>query len=159
MRIISYNVNGIRAAIKKGFFDWLKTNPADVICLQETKATQGDVDVKQLEALGYHHYWYSAQKKGYSGVAVFTKIKPDNVQYGTGHKLSDDEGRVIQLDFKDVRLINAYFPSGTSGDLRQTFKYEWLDEMNKYLNKLRKKTTKLILCGDYNIAHTEIDIH
>ena len=106
MRIISYNVNGIRAAIKKGFFDWLKTNPADVICLQETKATQGDVDVKQLEALGYHHYWYSAQKKGYSGVAVFTKIKPDNVQYGTGHKVSDDEGRVIQLDFKDVRLIN-----------------------------------------------------
>ncbi|MEO5947082.1 MAG: exodeoxyribonuclease III [Chitinophagaceae bacterium] len=139
MKIISYNVNGIRAAIKKGFFDWLRTNPADVICLQETKATQGDVDVKQLEALGYHHYWYSAQKKGYSGVAVFTKIKPDNVEYGTGHIVSDDEGRVIQLDFKDVRLINAYFPSGTSGDLRQSFKYEWLDEMNKYLNKLRKK--------------------
>ena len=110
MRIISYNLNGIRAAIKKGFLDWLKTDPADVICIQETKAHQGDVDVKQLEALGYHHYWFSARKKGYSGVAVFTKIKPDNVTYGNGHGSSDDEGRVIQLDFKDVKLINAYFP-------------------------------------------------
>lgn len=159
MRIISYNVNGIRAAIKKGFFDWLKTHPADVICLQETKATQHDVDTKQLDAMGYQHFWYSAQKKGYSGVAVFTKIKPDNVVYGTGHTVSDDEGRVIQLDFKDVRVINAYFPSGTSGDVRQTFKYEWLDEFNKYLIKLRKKHPNMILCGDYNIAHTEIDIH
>lgn len=159
MRIISYNVNGIRAAIKKGFFDWLKTNPADVICLQETKAVQGDVDVKQLEALGFHHYWFSAQKKGYSGVAVFTKIKPDKVEYGNGHGPSDDEGRVIQLDFKDVKLINAYFPSGTSGDLRQEFKYKWLDEIYTWLEKLRKKTPQLILCGDYNIAHKEIDIH
>ncbi len=159
MRIISYNVNGIRAAIKKGFFDWLKTNPADVICLQETKAVQGDVDVKQLEELGFHHYWFSAQKKGYSGVAVFTKIKPDKVEYGNGHGPSDDEGRVIQLDFKDVKLINAYFPSGTSGDERQDFKYKWLDEFNGWLNKLRKKNPKLILCGDYNIAHKEIDIH
>jgi len=159
MRIISYNVNGIRAAIKKGFIDWLKTNPADVICLQETKAVQGDVDVKQLEALGFHHYWFSAQKKGYSGVAVFTKIKPDKVEYGNGHGPSDDEGRVIQLDFKDIKLINAYFPSGTSGDERQDFKYKWLDEFNGWLNKLKKKTPKLILCGDYNIAHKEIDIH
>jgi exodeoxyribonuclease-3 len=159
MRIISYNVNGIRAAIKKGFFEWLKTNPADVICLQETKAVQGDVDVKQLETLGFHHYWFSAQKKGYSGVAVFTKIKPDNVEYGNGHGPSDDEGRVIQLDFKDVKLINAYFPSGTSGDLRQDFKYQWLDEFNAWLEKQRNKTPKLILCGDYNIAHKEIDIH
>ena len=119
MRIISYNVNGIRAAIKKGFIDWLKTNPADIICLQETKATKDDVDVKQLEALGFHHHWYSAQKKGYSGVAVFSKIKPDKVEYGNGHAASDDEGRVIQLDFGDIRLINAYFPSGTSGDERQ----------------------------------------
>ncbi len=159
MRIISYNVNGIRAAIKKGFLDWLKTNPADIICVQETKAVKDDVDHKQFNDLGYHNYWYSAQKKGYSGVAVFTKLKPDNVQYGTGHKVSDDEGRVIQLDFKDVRLINAYFPSGTSGDERQTFKYAWLDEINAYLNQVKKKYPKLILCGDYNIAHKEIDIH
>lgn len=159
MRIISYNVNGIRAAIKKGFFDWLKTNPADVICLQETKAVQGDVDVKKLEELGYNHYWFSAQKKGYSGVAVFTSIKPDNVEYGNGHGPSDDEGRVIQLDFKGIRLINAYFPSGTSGGERQEFKYRWLDEFMTWLNKLKKKHPRLILCGDYNIAHKEIDIH
>jgi len=159
MRIISYNVNGIRAAIKKGFIDWLKTNPADVICVQETKASQGDVDIKQIEALGYHHYWYSAQKKGYSGVAVFSKIKPDKVEYGNGNQVSDDEGRVIQLLFKDILVINAYFPSGTSGDIRQTFKYQWLDEFHIWINKLKKKQPKLILCGDYNIAHKEIDIH
>lgn len=159
MRIISYNVNGIRAAIKKGFLDWLKTDPADIICVQETKATKEDVDHQLFTALGYHNYWFSAQKKGYSGVAVFTKIKPDKVEYGHGHGPSDDEGRVLQLDFGDVRLINAYFPSGTSGDERQSFKYKWLDEFNTWLNKLKKKHPKLILCGDYNIAHHEIDIH
>lgn len=159
MKIISYNVNGIRAAIKKDFISWLKTKPADVICIQETKATPGDVDVKQLEALGFHHYWFSAQKKGYSGVAVFTKIKPDKVAMGNGHGPSDEEGRVIQLDFGDTKLINAYFPSGTSGDIRQDFKYQWLDEFYSWLTKIKKKTPKLILCGDYNIAHQEIDIH
>jgi len=159
MRIISYNVNGIRAAIKKGFVDWLHTDPADVICVQETKAEKENIDHEAFTKLGYTGYWFSAQKKGYSGVAVFTKIKPDNVQYGTGHKVSDDEGRVLQLDFGDTRLINAYFPSGTSGDVRQTFKYEWLDEFFVYQDELRKKYPKLILCGDYNIAHKEIDIH
>ena len=159
MRIISYNVNGIRAAIKKGFIDWLKTNPADIICLQETKAEHTDIDVKLLENLGFQHHWFSAQKKGYSGVAVFTKIKPDKVTIGSGIQSSDDEGRVIQLDFGDIRLINAYFPSGTSGDERQKFKYVWLDEFNAYLDKLKKKHKKIILCGDYNIAHNEIDIH
>lgn len=159
MRIISYNVNGIRAAVKKGFFDWLKTNPADVICLQETKATQHDVDVKQLEALGFHHYWFSAQKKGYSGVAIFSKIKPDEVIYGQANEASDFEGRVIQANFGNVRLINAYFPSGTSGDERQQFKYQWLDTFENYLQNLRKTTPALIVVGDYNIAHNEIDIH
>ena len=159
MRIISYNVNGIRAAIKKGFFDWLETNPADIICLQETKANKEDVDVERLHALGYQDYWFSAQKKGYSGVAVFTRIKPDKVELGNGHGPSDDEGRVIQLDFGDIRLINAYFPSGTSGEERQNFKYQWLDECYAWLQRLKKKYPKLILCGDYNIAHTEIDIH
>jgi len=159
MRIISYNVNGIRAAIKKGLLDWLKTNPADIICIQETKATKEDVDHKPFNELGYYDYWFSAQKKGYSGVAVFTKIKPDNVEYGNGHGPSDDEGRVIQLDFGDIQLINAYFPSGTSGDERQDFKYVWLDEFYTWVNKLRKKKPNLILCGDYNIAHNEIDIH
>jgi exodeoxyribonuclease-3 len=159
MRIISYNVNGIRAAINKGLIEWLKTNPADVICVQETKALKENVDHKSFNDLGYHDYWFSAQKKGYSGVAVFTRKKPDNIEYGTGHKVSDDEGRVIQLDFGDVRLINAYFPSGTSGDERQSFKYVWLDEFFAFLTGLKKKYPKLILCGDYNIAHKEIDIH
>ncbi|MFN3667076.1 MAG: exodeoxyribonuclease III [Sediminibacterium sp.] len=159
MRIISYNVNGIRAAIKKGFLDWLKTDPADVICVQETKAVEDDVDHKPFHKLGFHQYWYSAKKKGYSGVAVFTKIKPDYVEYGNGHGPSDDEGRVIQLDFGKIRLINAYFPSGTSGHERQEFKYQWLDECYNWLKKLRKTHPNLILCGDYNIAHKEIDIH
>lgn len=159
MRIISYNVNGIRAAIKKGFIEWLQTDPADVICIQETKASRDDVNYKLINDLGYHDYWFSAQKKGYSGVAVFTKIKPDNVVTGNGHTASDDEGRVIQLDFGATRLINAYFPSGTSGEHRQSFKYEWLNEFFTYLNALRKTNPQIILCGDYNIAHREIDIH
>jgi len=159
MKIISYNVNGIRAAIKKGFIDWLKTNPADVICIQETKANESDVDVKELEALGFEHHWFSANKKGYSGVAVFSKIKPDAVKKGNGHPESDFEGRVIELMFGDIKLINAYFPSGTSGEDRQSFKYKWLDEMGAYLKKEIKKHPKMILCGDYNIAHEEIDIH
>ena len=160
MRIISYNVNGIRAAIKKGFIEWLKTDPADIICLQETKATKDDVDVKEINALGYQDYWYSASsKKGYSGVAVFTKIKPDKVVTGNGHTQSDDEGRVIQLHFGKLLLINAYFPSGTSGEERQSFKMEWLNEMLPYLNKTKQNFEGIILCGDYNIAHTPIDIH
>jgi exodeoxyribonuclease-3 len=159
MRIISYNVNGIRAAMNKGFCDWLKTDPADIICLQETKATKDNVNCQPFVDCGYYHYWFSAQKKGYSGVAVLTKIKPDHVEYGISHAVSDDEGRVIQLDFGDIRLINAYFPSGSSGDERQDVKYKWLDDLFNYLQELKKKYPKLILCGDYNIAHTEIDIH
>jgi exodeoxyribonuclease III len=159
LRIISYNVNGIRAAMNKGLIDWMKGNPADIICVQETKAVKDNVDHKQFTDLGYHDYWFSAQKKGYSGVAIFTKINPDHVEYGTGHKLSDDEGRVLQMDFGEIRLINAYFPSGTSGEERQEFKYKWLDEFLVYLETLKKKRPKLILGGDYNIAHKEIDIH
>src|ERR1700704_4987141 len=158
MRIISYNVNGIRSAINKGFLDWLKTDPADVICIQETKAQQENVDHAPFTAIGYTNYWFSAQKKGYSGVAVFTKIKPDHIEYGNDHAVSNDEGRILQMDFGDIRLINAYFPSGTSGDERQAFKYIWLNEFYIYLDKLKRKYPKLVLCGDYNIAHKEIDI-
>lgn len=159
MKIISYNVNGIRAAIKKGFIDWLSTYPADIICLQETKAAPDDIDLTPIHELGYKDYWYNAEKKGYSGVAVFTKITPDEVKRGNGYLQSDSEGRVIELTFGDVKLINAYFPSGTSGDERQQYKYVWLNEMQEYLNLLQKTFPKIILCGDYNIAHREIDIH
>ena len=145
--------------MQKGFVQWLKTNPADVICVQETKALKENVHHQLITDLGYQDYWFSARKKGYSGVAVFTKITPDHVEYGNGHGPSDEEGRVIQLDFGNIRLINAYFPSGTSGGERQEFKYQWLDEFSAYLKKLRKKHSHLILCGDYNIAHQEIDIH
>ena len=159
VRIISYNVNGIRAAINKGFIEWLKTDPADIICLQETKATKENVDCSVFNELGFTDCWYSAQKKGYSGVSVLSKIKPDNITYGNGDRVTDDEGRIIQLDFGKVRLINCYFPSGTTGDERQTVKYEWLNAFRSYLDDLRKKIPKLIVCGDYNIAHKEIDIH
>jgi exodeoxyribonuclease-3 len=159
MRIISYNLNGIRAAIKKGFLDWLKTDPADVICLQEVKAHIGDIDVNGIKEAGYDSYWFCAQKKGYSGVGILTKIKPTAFHEGCNMEQSDFEGRVIRADFDDVSVISAYFPSGTSGEIRQSYKYIWLDEFMAYLNELRKTRKKLIVCGDYNIAHTEIDIH
>lgn len=159
MRIISYNLNGIRAAIRKGFMEWLSTDPADVICLQETKAVRENIDFEELNKLGYKDYWFSAEKKGYSGVAIFTKVEPDKVHYGNGMKQSDIEGRVIRADFGDISVISAYFPSGTSGSVRQDYKYEWLDDFYKYLNKLRKTRPNLIICGDYNICLKEIDIH
>jgi exodeoxyribonuclease-3 len=159
MRIVSYNVNGIRAAIKKGLIEWLTEYPVDIFCVQETKATQDDIDPSLFTQLGYHVCWFSAQKKGYSGVAVFTKIKPDLVQTGNGFELSDFEGRVIRVDIGDITIVNAYFPSGSSGDERQTYKYQWLKEFESYLKKLQKKRPKIILAGDYNIAHKEIDIH
>jgi exodeoxyribonuclease-3 len=159
MRIVSYNLNGIRAAIKKGLIEWLKEYPVDVLCVQETKATPEDIDLDLFTSLGYHIAWYPAQKKGYSGVAVFSKKKPTQVICGTGHEMSDFEGRVIRVDFGDLTIINAYFPSGTSGDERQTYKYQWLNEFYQWIETLKKERPKIIVAGDYNIAHTEIDIH
>ena len=159
MRIISYNVNGIRSAMNKGFADWLQTDPADVICLQEIKANRENVDIEKIESLGYQTYLYPAQKKGYSGVAIFSKITPDNIVYGSSIEQSDFEGRVIRADFGNLSIFSAYFPSGTSGDERQTYKYQWLKEFGDYLNLLRKTKHQLVICGDYNIAHAEIDIH
>ncbi len=159
MRIISYNVNGIRSAIKKGFLDWLATNPADVVCLQEIKAEKSNIDHQALEELGYHNYWFPAEKKGYSGVAVFTRIQPDALFYGNGVLQSDSEGRVIRADYGDLSVINAYFPSGTTGDIRQTYKYQWLEEFFDYILELRTTRPNLVICGDYNIAHRPIDIH
>ncbi|KAA9041684.1 exodeoxyribonuclease III [Ginsengibacter hankyongi] len=159
MRIITYNVNGIRAAIKRGFIDWLKTDPADIVCIQEVKAHEADIDRVAIESAGYRPYFFLAQKKGYSGVGILTKIEPTNVEYGHGKEQSDFEGRVLRADFGDITLINAYFPSGTTGEPRQSYKYIWLDEFLDYLNELRKTRTKIIVCGDYNIAHKDIDIH
>ena len=159
MRIISYNVNGIRAAIKKGFLEWIQTNPADIICLQETKANQEDIDTEAFEKAGYHSYCFSAKKKGYSGVMIMSRKKPDAVHYGSNMEQSDFEGRVIRADYGDITVINAYYPSGTSGDERQDYKYVWLNEFQEFLNTLKKERPKLIVVGDYNIAHEAIDIH
>ena len=159
MRIISYNVNGIRAAIKKGFDEWLLSDPADIICLQESKATQEDVDHAVFDKAGYHSYWFTAQKKGYSGVVILTKIKPDAVHYGSNMEQSDMEGRVIRADFGDITIVNAYYPSGTSGDERQAYKYIWLNQFQAFLDELKKTRPHLIVVGDYNIAHEAIDIH
>ena len=159
MRIISYNVNGLRSAIKKGFTEWLGTDPADIICLQEVKAEKDQVDHLAIENLGYQTFWYPAEKKGYSGVAIFTRIQPDKVFYGNGIMQSDSEGRVLRADFGELTVISAYFPSGTSGDIRQVYKYQWLDEFFEYIQILRQERPKLIICGDYNIAHKAIDIH
>jgi exodeoxyribonuclease III len=159
MRIISYNVNGLRAAMKKGFCEWLETDPADIICLQETKASEADIDCNAITALGYETHWFSAEKKGYSGVAIFTKIKANAVFCGNNITQSDSEGRVLRADFDDITLINAYFPSGTSGDLRQDYKYVWLNEFQQYITSLKDSRPNLIVTGDYNIAHREIDIH
>lgn len=158
-KIISYNVNGIRAAMTKGFTDWLKAANPDVLCLQEIKAEQSQVDVAEFERLGYHHYWYPAQKKGYSGVAILTKQKPDHVEYGCGIAEYDAEGRVIRADYGDVSVISVYHPSGSSGEDRQAFKMVWLADFQKYVDSLKKKRPKLIISGDYNICHQAIDIH
>ncbi len=158
-RIITYNVNGIRAAIKKGFLDWLATDPADILCLQEIKAHKENIDAEAITKLGYHQYWYPAQKKGYSGVAVFSKKEPVKVFYGNNIQQSDAEGRVLRLDFDDWMLINAYFPSGTSGEIRQAYKYQWLDEFYNYVGQFTKEGKKVVICGDYNICHKPIDIH
>lgn len=159
MQIISYNVNGIRAAIKKGLMEWFQEVNIDVFCVQETKASPDDIDISIFTSLGYHVAWYPAQKKGYSGVAIFSKIKPDNIVYGNGYEMSDAEGRVVRVDIGNLTIVNAYFPSGTSGDERQTYKYQWLNEFYEYIQALKKERPEIIVAGDYNIAHKEIDIH
>lgn len=158
MKIISYNVNGIRAALKKGFADWLQEENPDIICLQETKANEDQVETNLISDLGYHLYWFSAEKKGYSGVAIFTKQKPDKVVYGIGIEKYDFEGRTIRADFGDFTLINSYFPSGTTGTIRQDYKMEYLSDVQKYVDELKKERQNIILCGDYNICHKAIDI-
>lgn len=159
MRIISYNVNGIRAAINKGFFEWLEAAAPDVICIQETKAQPEQIDTEGLKKLGYDSFIHSAQKKGYSGVAIFSKIKPDHVEIGCGIDYIDFEGRIIRADFGDLSVISVYMPSGSSGDLRQEVKMKFLGDFQEYINKLKEERPNLIISGDYNICHKAIDIH
>ncbi len=158
MKIITYNVNGLRAAVSKGLPEWLVQENPDILCLQETKLQPDQYPAEVFEALGYKAYLYSAQKKGYSGVAILTKQEPDHVEYGMGIEAYDNEGRFIRADFGDLSVVSVYHPSGTSGDERQAFKMVWLEDFQKYVTELRKTRPNLILCGDYNIAHTEIDL-
>ncbi|HAO14038.1 MAG TPA: exodeoxyribonuclease III [Tenacibaculum sp.] len=159
MKIISYNVNGIRAAIKKGFLEWLKQADPDVLCIQETKAQQNQLNANDFIEAGYpFQYWFSAQKKGYSGVAVFCKNEPNHVEYGTGIESMDFEGRNLRVDYDDVSIMSLYLPSGTNID-RLNYKLTYMKEFQEYINTLKEKHSNIIICGDYNICHEEIDIH
>ena len=159
MKIISYNVNGIRAALKKGFLDWLQAANPDVICIQETKAHKEQLDLSLFEDAGYpYHFWFSAQKKGYSSVAVLCKEKPNHIEFGTGIESMDFEGRNLRVDFDNVSIMSLYLPSGTNLD-RLNFKLNYMDEFQEYINKLKQEIPNLVICGDYNICHEEIDIH
>lgn len=159
MKIYSYNVNGIRAAMTKGFMSWLEQSQADVVCIQETKAQTDQIPMLEFKSLGYDCYALSAKKRGYSGVAILTKHTPKNVVYGCGQEIYDNEGRMVRLDFENLSVASIYHPSGTSGEERQAFKMKWLDFFQSYALELQKQIPPLVLCGDYNICHREIDIH
>ena len=159
MKIISYNVNGIRAAIKKGFIEWLKNSNTDVICIQEIKANADQLDLSLFSEIGYkYNYWFSAQKKGYSGVAILSKHKPKHIEYGTGIDHMDFEGRNLRIDFEKISVMSLYLPSGTN-IARLEYKFQYMKEFKDYVQKLKENIPNLVICGDYNICHKAIDIH
>lgn len=160
MKIVSYNVNGLRSAINKGLVEWLQDVKADVVCLQEIKCSLNDVSLFLFEELGYlYNTFHSAQKKGYSGVAILSKLKPNNIKIGCDIEIYDAEGRILQYDFETFSVINVYMPSGSSGDVRQAFKYSWMKDFYKYISTVLVGIKSLVVCGDYNICHQAIDIH
>ena len=159
MKIISYNVNGIRAAMKKGFIDWLILEQPDVVCVQEIKALRDQIDIEALEKVGYkYNYWFSAEKKGYSGVGIISKQEPNNVIYGTGISEMDFEGRNLRVDFDQLSIMSLYLPSGTNLD-RLEFKLSYMDKFYDYVSNLKKTNPNLVIAGDFNICHKAIDIH
>lgn len=158
MKIVSYNVNGIRAALSKGFLNWAKASNVDVICLQEIKAQKDQLDLTLFEELYPYNYWFSAEKKGYSGVAILSKIEPKKIVYGTGIEYMDFEGRNLRVDFDNFSVMSMYLPSGTS-DHRLEFKLKYMADFQQYINQLKKEIPNLIIGGDYNICHQAIDIH
>ena len=158
VRIITLNVNGIRSAQRKGMFEWLTKQNADVVCLQETRADANILEMESFHLPNYHCFYHSAEKKGYSGVGILTKKKPDKIIRGLGFPLADNEGRYIHAEFGNLIIASIYLPSGTSGDIRQDLKYIFMDQYFKILKKQRLKDRSYILCGDWNIAHKEIDL-
>lgn len=159
MKIVSYNVNGIRSAISKGFLEWLQQANPDVVCLQEIKATPEQLNLEDFTAVGYpYNYWFPATKKGYSGVAILSKIEPKNIAYGTGIEHMDFEGRLIRADFEGISVLSLYLPSGTNFE-RLAHKFMFMDDFQKYVKELKNSLPNLVICGDYNICHEAIDIH
>ena len=159
MKIVSYNLNGIRSAINKGLLSWLQTENPDVFCIQESKAQPEQIDTLAMQELGYHSYIHSAEKKGYSGVCIFSKQVPDRVVAGMGISAYDSEGRVLRADFGDITIVCVYIPSGTTGDARQAVKMQFLEDFLQWVTALRKERPNIVVCGDYNICHKPIDIN
>jgi len=157
-KIISYNVNGIRAALRKGFLEWLRNESPDILCIQELKANPDQFDTEEFQKLGYNDYWFPAQKKGYSGVALLCKKKPTNIKYGCDHELFDSEGRVLQADFDNFSVLSTYFPSRSGGDHRQNLKMQFLDYFGDYAANLSREKN-IVISGDVNICREAIDIH
>jgi exodeoxyribonuclease III len=159
LRIVSYNLNGIRSALSKGLLEWLDQQSFDIIGFQETKAWPDQVDMSPFLERGYHASWHSAEKKGYSGVLTLSRRHPDHVQAGMGIPEYDREGRILRTDYGDLTVLNCYFPSGTTGDIRQAVKMRFLEDFYQWAHELRRQRPNLVIFGDYNIAHTERDIH
>jgi exodeoxyribonuclease-3 len=158
MRIISINLNGIRSATTKGFYEWLALQDADVVCLQELKAQAADMTAQMLAPLGYHGDFHYAEKKGYSGVGIYSRVKPKHVEIGLGIAEFDAEGRYIRADYTDYSVVSLYLPSGSSGEERQTVKFKFMEAFMPTLRELRASGREVIICGDWNIAHRELDL-
>lgn len=156
-KILSYNVNGIRAAMRKDIVGWLKSVNADIICLQEIKANPDQFEYQQFEDLGYYCFWYPAEKKGYSGVAILSKKKPEEIYYGTGEGVFDQEGRILRARFDDYDVLSTYHPSGASKIERLMYKFSFMEYFQDHIKEIKNRP--LILSGDYNICHKSIDIH
>jgi exodeoxyribonuclease III len=159
MKIMTLNVNGIRSAVSKGLFDYLEMKQPDIVCFQEIKAVVEQIPVIEFAMMGYHSFWFPAQKKGYSGTGILTKLNPDHVRKGMNNEKYDNEGRFLRVDIDDLTVVSVYHPSGSSGDERQAFKMQWLEDFHTYVRELRKERPLLVIAGDYNICHREIDIH
>lgn len=156
---MSLNINGIRSGISKGFLDYLNSCNPDMVCLQEIKASEDQIPIIEIETLGYHTFWFSAQKKGYSGTAILSKKTPDNIVKGMNISQYDDEGRFLRIDIGKLSFICVYHPSGSSGEVRQAFKMKWFEDFAKFISSLQIERPKLVISGDFNVCHKEIDIH